>query len=297
MLIETLLRTAAQATRSSMSDRFWSKVDRRADTECWPWLGHSHQRGYGIFWHEGKNVRANRHALLLSKGGPPFEDAMALHTCDNPPCCNPMHLRWGTAKQNVDDRDLRGRSIRATAKVTEATVSEIYRRRLRGFTCNEIAEQLRLSKHLVMNIYTGRAWRHLLGVNGNPTLEELRAAKNRRPHSAPNRVLTDDMIDDIFRSRVDGQTIAQIAERLGLPKGTVSPVFCGLSFASRLGVDGNPTLAELRACRSVGKHVKITDDDIIEIRALLAQGYTGKSIAARYGVSPPTISNILRGKR
>lgn len=32
-----------------------------------------------------------------------------LHTCDNPPCCNPAHLYRGTALDNARDRDTRGR--------------------------------------------------------------------------------------------------------------------------------------------------------------------------------------------
>ena len=34
---------------------------------------------------------------------------MVLHSCDNPACQNPAHLREGTAQDNQDDIDARGR--------------------------------------------------------------------------------------------------------------------------------------------------------------------------------------------
>jgi DNA-binding NarL/FixJ family response regulator len=168
---------------------------------------------------------------------------------------------------------------------------------MKGFTAPEIAEKLHLSKHHVMNIYTGRSWRDLLGVNGNPTLEELRASKPTKRRASPNRILTDAMIDDILQSRMNGDSAKTIAARMGLAMGTVSPVFCGLAFTERLGVDGNPTFEELRANHAPKPQAKLTEDDIIEIRDLLARGFTGKSIAAKYGVSPPTVSLIRSGKR
>ena len=65
----------------------------------------------------------------------------------------------------------------------------------------------------------------------------------------------------------------------------------------RLGVNGNPTFDELRKSRGIHPALKLTDDDVEEIRELLARGFTGRSIAEKYGVSPARISNINRGKR
>lgn len=42
--------------------RFWSHVDRRADTECWPWTAHTDSQGYGVFKVGGDNKRAHRWA-------------------------------------------------------------------------------------------------------------------------------------------------------------------------------------------------------------------------------------------
>ena len=58
------------------------------------------------------------------------------HSCDNPPCCNPRHLRFGTRLENVADRIKRGRvragSAHPFAKLTEAAAVEIRVRRANG---------------------------------------------------------------------------------------------------------------------------------------------------------------------
>lgn len=284
-----------------VSDRFWSKVDIQGPDDCWLWQGNSHVKGYGIFWFEGKNVRANRHALSITKGPAPFEGALSLHSCDNPPCCNPAHLRWGTQQDNVDDRNMRKGPLvgenSPVATIDNQTVSGIYKSRLDGLTIAEIASNLSLPETTVENVYTGRSWSHRLGVDGNPTLSELRASKPKRKHVAHNRILTDEMADRIFRGRMEGKSLDEISKEMGLPTGTVSHVYSGLSFTDRLGKYGNPTFEELRSVTSPNPQQKLTEDDIQEIRHLLSEGYIGVDIARKYGVSRATISNIKTGKR
>lgn len=92
-------------------NRFWAMVLKGAANECWPWQGGTDEYGYGLFRVDADHIeRANRVALRLD-GRLPDDALKALHTCDNPPCCNPAHLFPGTPLDNARDRDAKGRGV------------------------------------------------------------------------------------------------------------------------------------------------------------------------------------------
>jgi hypothetical protein len=56
---------------------------------------------------------------------------VVMHTCDNPRCLNPQHLKAGTWDENNKDRAAKGRSARAVPsrrKITQEQAEEIRRR-------------------------------------------------------------------------------------------------------------------------------------------------------------------------
>jgi hypothetical protein len=75
---------------------------------CIEWQGSIDPAGYGRISVEGKPAYVHREVYKLLHGGIP-EGKFILHSCDNPPCCNPDHLRAGTQAENVRDRQERGR--------------------------------------------------------------------------------------------------------------------------------------------------------------------------------------------
>ena len=282
-------------------ERFWEKVDIAGYGKCWEWKANRHIRGYGIFWHNGKNVRANRMALVLSGSAPPSKNSMALHSCDNPPCCNPAHLRWGDAKENTADFFTRQGGYRGelsgNAIITSDIASQILKRRMIGDNIPTIAAALGLAESIVELVYVGRSWKHLHGADGNPTLSELRAARSKIKRTPANRIVTDEMVDAIYAARMRGESLSMVSKRMGLAVGTVSPIFAGIAFAYRLGLNGNPTLTELTAQRAANPNHKLSEDDISKIRDMLSNGFNGADVAKRYGVSRALVSNIKRGKR
>lgn len=90
-----------QRAQPSYVDRFWAFV-LKADG-CWIWQGGRDRKGYGHFTLPDKQQRqAHRLAYELTFG-PILPGVHCLHTCDNPPCCNPAHLWIGTRSDNMRD--------------------------------------------------------------------------------------------------------------------------------------------------------------------------------------------------
>lgn len=96
--------------RPTLLQRLWSQIAVGDPGACWEWVGGSKQNGgYGSLRHDGKLHRAHRLVLELSSGQPLPKGFFACHHCDNPPCCNPLHLFVGTPKDNSDDKIRKGR--------------------------------------------------------------------------------------------------------------------------------------------------------------------------------------------
>lgn len=77
-------------------------------TACIEWPYATKDGGYGALWvidTTGKRLRRVTHLVLEGTGRPrpTAPGDQALHSCDNPPCVHPDHLRWGTPQQNVWD--------------------------------------------------------------------------------------------------------------------------------------------------------------------------------------------------
>ena len=145
-----------------MEDRFWAKVLRRGEDDCWEWTGYIH-RGYGVFspTHTAK-LPAHRVAWELTHGSIP-EGMLVRHKCRGK-CVNPRHLELGTHAENMGDMIRDGTSNRGTRHpmrvLTEDQVREI-RRRLREYERGivmRLAREYSVSEGCIRAIKTGRRW-------------------------------------------------------------------------------------------------------------------------------------------
>lgn len=156
---------------SRFVDLYWSKVDVRAEDECWPWCRATYWDGYGcvgIRRPSGRSTTMRAHVLsLILSSGEDANGRLALHSCDNPPCCNPRHLRWGTQKDNVADMDARGRARRPIlrgeqsprAKLTQQLAGEIRcRYGAGGVSQQALADEYGVSQFAVSQVILGRRW-------------------------------------------------------------------------------------------------------------------------------------------
>lgn len=101
-------RVKGQFSSVPIAVRFWRKVQRGAG--CWLWAGSKYSNGYGRVWDGRKLTRAHRVAMRLVLGRELGADEYVLHSCDNPLCVKPAHLRIGTQAENMADMSARKRT-------------------------------------------------------------------------------------------------------------------------------------------------------------------------------------------
>lgn len=139
---------------------------------CMNWPKHRTRAGYGTIFANKERIYAHRMALEL-KSGILSVDVCACHHCDNPSCCNPLHLFEGTHKENMQDSKAKGRnrskspfgSAHPLAKLSEDNVRfirENYRRGKSGerseTSVKGLAKKFNVAHSLIHRIVTGKSW-------------------------------------------------------------------------------------------------------------------------------------------
>lgn len=85
---------------------FWSRIKTQAGVvKCWLMYsgrGVLSGGGYGTHVYRGVHIPAHRLAYAMAYGVDPGP-LMVLHSCDEPVCKNPRHLRLGTCSDNAAD--------------------------------------------------------------------------------------------------------------------------------------------------------------------------------------------------
>lgn len=135
-----------------MIQRFWEGVDKRGPNDCWPWTKARVTDGYGTIAYEvGDLYATHRLSFIIEHGNIP-EGMQVLHSCDNPPCCNPAHLFLGTNLDNVRDMlNKRRGSVKLTCEQVKQIKEDFRKQRI-------IAEEYNISQSLVSRIKRGNRW-------------------------------------------------------------------------------------------------------------------------------------------
>jgi len=153
------------ARKRNMSDtEFWEWFESKLITTndgCKEWSGCRYSQGYGVVRIDGKNMKAHRIYLEHSLGRRLSADMYALHSCNNPPCCNLEHLREGTNQDNVDDKLRSDRQPRGEtngkAKLTLEQVTEI-RDNPSGLSQYQLADLYDVKRSCIAKIQRGKTW-------------------------------------------------------------------------------------------------------------------------------------------
>ena len=133
--------------------RFWNKVEMSNDG-CWEWFGSKDRYGYGRFGIEGKLVGAHRFAFYQFNGTIPYGKCI-LHHCDNSSRVHPDHLYAGGQRENMIDREMRGRGI---GKLTPDQVREIRSRNEAGEMQSALRKEFGISDGHISEIIGRTKW-------------------------------------------------------------------------------------------------------------------------------------------
>jgi hypothetical protein len=156
--------------------RFRDKFVQGAPDQCWAWKGGRTIKGYGVIWSfELKHVvLAHRVAYELHHGMtlPRSRKHVIMHTCDNPGCVNPAHLRFDTQGTNLLDAHTKGRKRYVPhdaprgerhhrAVLTAELVVQFRAQLAAGKTVKELIQETGFSSGALYNMRDRKTWKHV----------------------------------------------------------------------------------------------------------------------------------------
>ena len=168
-----------------MPARLDDGLPHKPQNGCWEWQKAT-SNGYGVVTkpHDAGTQLAHR-AAFEAWVAPIPPNTHVLHTCDNPPCCNPAHLFLGDDQDNSDDKLAKKRNHNGERtyghKLTDAQVTQI-----RSAYTGERGQQARLAEQY--GVTAGQISLIVRGLSRvNPTNWETVAADQRLQASYPGR--------------------------------------------------------------------------------------------------------------
>ncbi|MDO8703390.1 MAG: HNH endonuclease [Sulfuricaulis sp.] len=137
---------------------------------CWDWTGAQQGVGYGFVPAKMHKSRYAHRAMYEAVCSPIPSGYFVLHSCDNPRCINPAHLMVGTHKDNMRDRDAKGRTKlpphtcgqkQPAAKMTDETVIAARRDVANGMKQKDAAAKYGIGITTMYYIVKRLRWRHV----------------------------------------------------------------------------------------------------------------------------------------
>ena len=140
------------------------------ESGCLVWTGAKKPTGYGNLTIGKEWKSAHRVAWEINNGQIP-DGLVVMHVCDNPSCCNPLHLVLGTMRQNMHDMIkkerhgfFKNRAVgerNGKSKLAISDVKKIRKRLNNGETQSSIACDYGVSQTVISSIARKRTWRHI----------------------------------------------------------------------------------------------------------------------------------------
>jgi hypothetical protein len=142
-------------------------VHSEKKAECWSWKGNTVSGGYGRFFINGRKHLIHRLVFKAYNGGL-SDTELVRHSCNNPNCCNPMHLKSGTNEDNAKDAQISGayqQMSRKTATVPDSIVIEMREMYLAGHKSSVIAKKYGLTQARTHHLlFDRRPWLQKISI-------------------------------------------------------------------------------------------------------------------------------------
>lgn len=154
-------RTSGFFRGMSAEQRFFAQVIKQ--NGCWAWSSSKDKDGYGIFCGEVLGVvykRAHRFSWAFHNQQKIPDGMLVCHSCDNPECCNPEHLRIGTPTENQREKWSKGRANHS-APAARLTVEQVLEIRAADGKQSDIAKKFGVTQTTVSDIKRRRSWSHI----------------------------------------------------------------------------------------------------------------------------------------
>jgi DNA-binding CsgD family transcriptional regulator len=278
--------------------------------DCWIWTGSVSVDGRGLYQTELTKklriIKAHRLSMYLFKPTEWKHNLDVLHSCDNPICVNPNHLRMGDQKENNEDRDKRCRQValsgskNGSAKFTEEQIKEIIELRKAGKIYPEIAAIYKVNRRTIERICIGAtgytksiakptrieliSGNVIEYTNAGMTTDEIclklktssaTVAAIRKDIDKPELLIdSKDMQDCIIELYNKGKTIKEISDECNIGTTTVNKII------SKSGI--------VRVSKSERART--------EIMELHSQGKTQVQICEKTGFCRSIVSKIINSK-
>lgn len=152
--------------KTTLDEKFWSKVEIGKKDECWLWNGAKSLQGYGYLRKPLTRTQmmfAHRLSYELHFGEIP-DGLCVCHKCDTPACVNPHHLFLGTRADNNADKTQKGRDYdkhgeaNPRAKITQEDADEIRELLKAGRTQTSLAKQYGIAQANISMIALNKRW-------------------------------------------------------------------------------------------------------------------------------------------
>lgn len=290
---QRLRTTGKLTTKRIMNDdeaRFWSKVDRRGDDDCWLWTGSTNSTGYGIFSAGGRILLAHRWAYGHFVGDVPEDRPLLDHAC---------HSRAQECRANMSCEH------RRCVNFLQGDPEALHLEPVTKLVNCRRAHRSDYSRELIIALYGRWASGELLFALAAETGMTLAALRGRLanlekdppcdlPHRANRRPrrLTPDLVGALHLRYQAGENVDALAEEIGMNPTSIYYQFRQHGLELRPANSPRRRTARENVLRS--KATKLSDDFIAVLHARRLGGESVADLAREVGVYRSTLKRRFR---